>query len=156
MFLDKSGLPTHSLFCSAGFSSNLKSKPPDSVPVDWAATRCLWRAGYVFAGLGGWVLEETVKSRMRHRDEHTRCFRLCCEGCLALGDGDTVEMRQFCMYRCLGSALCSSGTVLGKGGRLHGRGGGSLAYFWKNSTRVHHRLSSAGGSGGGCVAPPED
>ena len=81
------------------------------------------------------MLEETVKSRLCHRDEHTRRFRLWCEGCLALADGDTVEMRRFCMYRCLGSALRSSGTVLGKDWRLHGRGGGSLAYFWKNSTQ---------------------
>lgn len=39
------------------------------------------------------------------------------------------------MYRCLGSALCSSGTMLGKDWCSRGRAGRSLAYFWENSTQ---------------------
>lgn len=138
-------------FCSADFSSNLRSEAPDSVPADWAETRCLWRAGYVFAGLGGWVLEETVKSRICCRDEHTRCFQLCCEGCLALGDGDTVEMRQFLHVQMSGK--CSA--------LLWHRAWERWVFAWERGQKsclllekqypVHH-----GGSAGGCVAPPED
>lgn len=146
MFLDKPGLQL-AAFLPAGFSSKFQSNHPASVPAGWAATRCQRRAGYVFAGLGRWVLEETVKPRMRHRDEHTRHFRRCREGCLALADGDTMETRQFCMWRCLGSALRSSGTGLGKDGHLHGRGGRSLACSRKSSPQSVSDcvLGSAGG-----------
>lgn len=96
----------------------------------------------------GRVLEEAVKSGMRRRDEPTRRFRLCCEGCLALGDGGAVEMRQFCGCRCLGSALRSCGTALGKDGER----GLKSRLLLEEQPPVRR---CAGGSGGGHGAPPE-